>query len=215
MSVRVIAGLGNPGTRYDQTRHNVGFDLLNAFAKTCGGTWQDEARFRAHTAVVPIAGQSYLLVKPQTYMNESGWSLGEICRWRKLQPSDFLVIYDEYQIPVGQAKLSVKGGAGGHNGIADILQRLGGSFIRYRIGIGPAEKPLVPLKDFVLGHFTEGERAELERQFPRFLADLQLLLRAGVERAMNQINQRPSQPKHERQDPPPIPGDGDSGHPRL
>lgn len=190
MSVRVIVGLGNPGPRYDETRHNAGFRVVDALAAAEGATWREESRYRAHTASVILRGHPVLLAKPQTFMNESGYTVGELCRYLKLRPAEICVVYDEYQVPVGGLKVSTSGGPGGHNGISSIVGRIGGDFVRYRIGIGPDKKPSMVLSDFVLGAFAESERARFEASFERYLEGLRQLVAEGPLRAMNLLNQR-------------------------
>lgn len=190
MSVRVIAGLGNPGATYDGTRHNIGFTLVDALAQRAGVRWKNESGFCAHTACVEFNGRTVLLCKPQTYMNESGRSIGQLLRFYKWAIADLVVIYDEYQIPLAECKLSLRGSAGGHNGIASILAHCGDGFCRYRIGIGPEQKPPMPLTDFVLGRFTESERQVLSNRLPVLLDGVEHIVRAGPMLAMNHLNQR-------------------------
>jgi PTH1 family peptidyl-tRNA hydrolase len=194
MSVRVIVGLGNPGPRYDKTRHNAGFCVLDALAEAEGVSWREESRYRAHTASVILRGNPVLLAKPQTFMNESGYTVGELCRFLKLRPPEICVVYDEYQVPVGGLKVCASGGPGGHNGISSIVGRIGGDFVRYRIGIGPEEKPSQVLSDFVLGPFNEKERASFEASLAHYLDGLRLLVQEGPLRAMNTLNQRSKPP---------------------
>lgn len=190
MSVRVVVGLGNPGPHYDKTRHNIGFALVDALAAREGAQWKDQARFCAHTTSVVIAGQSVLLAKPQTFMNESGRSVGAICRYYRWEISDVCVVHDEYQLPVGQLKMSIGGGAGGHNGIRDIIAKVAAEFVRFRIGIGPSEKPQMSLTEFVLGRFTEAEQRCLEAEWPKFIEGIDLLVGDGQVRAMNTLNRK-------------------------
>jgi peptidyl-tRNA hydrolase, PTH1 family len=190
MPVRVIAGLGNPGATYDGTRHNVGFLLVDTLAQKAGVRWKIESKFCAHTATVELCGRSVLLCKPQTYMNESGRSIGQLLRFYKWAVEDLVVVYDEYQIPLAECKLSLRGSAGGHNGIASILAHCGDGFSRYRIGIGPTEKPPMALTDFVLGKFTETEREILSNRLPGLLDGVHHIIQAGPLQAMNHLNQR-------------------------
>lgn len=194
MSVRVIVGLGNPGPRYDGTRHNIGFHVVDALAQAGGANWRDEPRYRAHTTTVTLENRPVLLAKPQTYMNASGRAVGEICRYLKLQPAEICVVYDELQLPVGGLKVSLQGGPGGHNGIADLIQRIGPKFVRYRIGIGAGEKSSDSLTDFVLGRFTEVERTTVEANLVRYLDGLRLIIAQGPVLAMNSLNQKPKPP---------------------
>jgi peptidyl-tRNA hydrolase, PTH1 family len=217
MSVRVVVGLGNPGPLYDRTRHNIGFTLVDALASREGVRWKDQARFCAHTASVVIAGQPVLLAKPQTFMNASGRAVGSLCRYHRWSPGEVCVVYDEYQLPVGQWKLSIGGGAGGHNGISDIVAKVAPDFVRFRIGIGPSEKPAMRLTDFVLGRFTDAEQGLLDIAWPRLLEGLDLLLREGPQRAMNSLNRRSKTKsiKDESDGNETLPGHRDSEHPGL
>lgn len=192
MSVRVIVGLGNPGARYDRTRHNVGFRVLDALAQVAGGSWREERRFCAHTATVTFAGASLVLAKPLTFMNESGRTVGELCRFLKLKPAEVCVVFDEIQTPVGGLKVSIGGGSGGHNGVRSIIDRIGGEFVRYRIGIAPLSGKREPevLADFVLSPFAEGEQQRFEENLGRYVAGLRQIVAEGPILAMNTLNQR-------------------------
>lgn len=189
-SVRVIAGLGNPGRRYDGTRHNVGFEAVDRLASTHSASWQPESRFCAHAASIEIAGQPVLLLKPQTFMNASGKAIGQVCRFYKWHPASVLVVFDEFQMDLGRTKLALQGSSGGHNGVEDIIRLLGNAFPRYRIGIAPAEKTLCSMTDTVLGKFTPEETLTLANSWERILSELELIVRKGPQLAMNTINQR-------------------------
>ncbi|MFP4281483.1 MAG: aminoacyl-tRNA hydrolase [Opitutales bacterium] len=217
MKVRVVVGLGNPGRHYDKTRHNIGFALVDALATREGATWRDNARFCAHTCSVVIAGRPVLLVKPQTFMNESGRAVGAVCRYHRWTADEVAVVYDEYQLPVGQLKVAMGGGAGGHNGIRDLIAKGLAGVVRIRIGIGPSEKPRTTLTDFVLGRFTAAEEQTLEQVWPNLLGGLDQVLRDGPEQAMNTLNRRPKSTTtlNESSDNAQLPGDRDSGHPGL
>lgn len=193
MSVRVIVGLGNPGSRYEKTRHNIGFRVVDALAEQAKASWRDNSGFCAHTASIVSDGNPILLAKPQTYMNDSGRSVSSICRQMKLKPAEVCVVYDEIQIPVGEAKLSQGGGAGGHNGIESLIQLMGQAFIRYRIGVGAANRAESTLTDYVLGPFSEEEEACIASNLSRFVDGIRLLLRVGPLLSMNQINQKRKQ----------------------
>lgn len=199
MSIAVIAGLGNPGQKYRNTRHNIGFDVVDRLALKCGGTWRAEARFEAEVAMVEVDQRRLLLVKPQTYMNDSGRSLGAVLRYHKLDSKSLLVIYDDITLDLGRAKLSVTGSAGGHNGITDLLEKVESGFARYRIGIGAKPIKEMDLADYVLSQFKPAEREILTERMPDFLDHIRLIVDKGVETAFNIINQRtPSM--HERSD---------------
>ena len=197
MSIAVIAGLGNPGQKYRDTRHNIGFDVVDQLAVKLVGEWRSEARFEAELATVQAGERKLLLVKPQTYMNDSGRALGAVLRYHKLETESLLVIYDDLTLDLGRAKLSVNGSAGGHNGIADLLGQLGSGFVRYRIGIGAKPIKEMDLADYVLSRFKPAEREILTGRMPGYLDHLRLIIDKDIETAFNIINQR-TPTTHER-----------------
>lgn len=190
MVITLIAGLGNPGKDYENTRHNVGFWLLDAFAKELQVEWKAEKKFQAEMASFVTEAGRYYLVKPRMYMNNSGRCLRKVCDYLKISSSQILVIYDEINLSIGNVKVTVSGSAGGHNGIADLLQHFGHDFKRYRIGIGGKAQQELTLTEHVLGKFTEGEKQVLTNQSQKYIQDLKLLLEKGIEEAMKDINQR-------------------------
>jgi len=190
MSIAVIAGLGNPGLKYRNTRHNIGFDVVNRLAVGLGGSWRVEARFEAEVAAVQAGANKLLLAKPLTYMNNSGRSLGALLRYHKFGPESMLVIYDDLTLELGRAKLSVKGSAGGHNGIANLLELVGPGFARYRIGIGSKPNKEMDLADYVLSQFKPAESQIFTQRMPEFLDHIRLIVDKGIESAFNIINQR-------------------------
>ena len=189
-SIGVIAGLGNPGSEYRLTRHNLGFRVVDFLAEREGVSWKKESGFEAELARVSVCGRPILLVKPLTFMNESGRSLNLLCRYYKMQPEAFVVICDEVQLPLGGAKITLKGSAGGHNGIESVLEHLGEGFVRYRLGIGPMSNSKISLKNFVLGKFRPDEEEVVNKKMAEYLAGLKLLVDSGPILAMNQINQK-------------------------
>jgi PTH1 family peptidyl-tRNA hydrolase len=189
-SVRVIAGLGNPEARYDGTRHNIGFAAVDRLAEAYSASWKAESRMCAHTATIEIAGHPVLLLKPQTYMNASGKAIGNVCRFYKWSPKSVMVVVDEFQLPLGQTKLSLRGSGGGHNGVDDIIQRFGPEFPRFRIGISPTEPTLASMSDYVLGKFTSGEINTLATCWERILTEMKSVIQKGPVLASNTINQR-------------------------
>lgn len=199
MSIAVIAGLGNPGSKYRNTRHNIGFALVDQLAAKHGAAWKHEARFEAEVAVLPLDGRKLMLLKPQTYMNHSGRALGAALRYRKLPAETMLVIYDDLTLGLGRTKLSVNGSAGGHNGIADLLAQVGPGFARYRVGIGAKPHPEMDLADYVLSLFNRDEQTLLADRRAEFIEQIHLILNQGPAAAMNTINQRKATP-HERND---------------
>src|SRR3954468_9947604 len=155
MSVTLIAGLGNPGREYAATRHNLGFTVIDALAAAEGLKWKSESRFESETARWDVrAGVTRLLVKPQTYMNDSGRALRLLLDFHKVPVDALIVAYDDLTIDTGRVKVSVSGSAGGHNGIASLLEHLGNGFVRYRLGIGAPRPADMDIKDFVLGKFS-------------------------------------------------------------
>jgi PTH1 family peptidyl-tRNA hydrolase len=199
MPIAVIAGLGNPGSKYRNTRHNIGFALVDQLAAKYGATWKHEARFEAEVAVIQHDERKLMLLKPQTFMNASGRSLGTALRYRKQSTDSMLVIYDDLTLDLGRIKLSVSGSAGGHNGIADILTQVGAGFARFRVGIGAKPHKEMDLSDYVLSKFSKDEQSILTDRSPIFLDHLHLILNQGIESSMNTINQRKATP-HERND---------------
>ncbi len=191
MSLSLVAGLGNPGRDYQETRHNLGWILLDAFAREKGLVWQVQSQLEAEIAKWSRPGQpACILLKPLTYMNDSGRALAAAARYFKVAPTDIAVVYDEYTIELGRLKVSIGGSAGGHNGVASVLQHLGDGFVRYRLGIGPKQPAQIDLKDFVLGKFTPSQQSLVTQSLPHFLQGLDLLVTHGAEKAMNTLNRK-------------------------
>jgi len=191
MSISLVAGLGNPGREYEKTRHNLGFIVIEAFARKLGLAWKKQAQFEAETARWDRSPeQTFVFAKPQTFMNESGRSLQALAGFYKIEPASVFVIYDDLTIDLGLVKVSVTGSAGGHNGVASLLEHLGDGFIRYRLGIGPKQPQQIDLKDFVLGKFTPEQQTLVDQKLDHYLSGLKLLLENGADQAMNSLNRR-------------------------
>jgi len=191
MSISLLLGLGNPGREYAETRHNLGWRLLDALADREGLTWKSQPAFQAETTRWDHpSGRPILLAKPQTFMNESGRAARLLTSYFKVPNAAVAVVYDDLTLDLGQVKVTLRGSAGGHNGIADIIARLGDGCSRFRLGIGPKQPPEMDLKDFVLGKFTPEQRQQVESALPTFLSGLDLLLTSGPDRAMNLLNRR-------------------------
>jgi PTH1 family peptidyl-tRNA hydrolase len=191
MSILLVAGLGNPGREYAKTRHNAGFAVIDALAARHALAWRRQLRFPAAVARWERApGTACLLAKPATFMNESGHALRALVDFHQVPPAGIIVIYDDLAIELGRVKISVRGSAGGHNGVASLLEHLGGGFIRYRIGIGPKHPPEMDLKDFVLGKFTPDEQTVFNHHLTTYVDGLGLLIAQGPAQAMNQLNRR-------------------------
>lgn len=186
----VIVGLGNPTAQYEGTRHNAGFDVIDVLAEKYNIS-VDARKCRAFCGKGVIAGQKVLLVKPQTYMNLSGESVGGIVNYYKIDPeSDLLVIYDDISLDVGQLRIRKKGSAGGHNGIKSIIAHLGTTvFPRIKVGVG--EKPKnYDLADYVLGHFSKQERELMEEGYEHVSDAVEQIVQGEIEAAMNVFNKK-------------------------
>lgn len=190
MSIALVAGLGNPGRGYEGTRHNLGWIVLDSLAQRHHLTWKPDGRFDAEIARWDEAGRTLYLVKPQSFMNDSGRPLRQLASFYKVPTSTIIVAYDDIALELGSVKVSVRGSPGGHNGVASLLEHLGDGFLRYRLGIGPKQPPQMDIKDFVLGSFTLEQRQFLTQKLDRLVAGLELLIREGPDRAMNQLNRR-------------------------
>jgi PTH1 family peptidyl-tRNA hydrolase len=174
--MQLFVGLGNPGSRYARNRHNIGFMAVDEIARVHGaGPWRK--RFQAETAEAVIAGQKVLLLKPQTYMNESGRAVGEALNFFKLTLSALTVFYDELDLPPAKLRVKAGGGNAGHNGLRSITAHCGNDYRRVRLGIGhPGLKPMV--QGHVLGDFGKAEEAWVE-DLCRIIADNVSLLAKG------------------------------------
>src|SRR5215467_4879750 len=191
--MKLVVGLGNPGSEYEHTRHNVGFRVVDKLASKLGWKWS-ERRNRAILASGSIGLEKVVLAKPLTYMNLSGQSVGELVRWYKIQPEDVLVVYDELDLPIGKIRLRAKGSAAGHNGLRDIIHHLHTSnFPRLRIGIGRSAKSYIKGKDHVLGVPTHDERELLEIGEDRAVDAIEMVIRQGISSTMNVVNTDPEE----------------------
>lgn len=191
MSVTLIAGLGNPGREYAGTRHNLGFTVVEALAAAEGLKWKSTTRFEAATARWDVRpGVTRLLVKPATFMNDSGRALRGLLDFHQAAVSDLIVAYDDLTIDTGWVKVSVRGSAGGHNGVASLLEHLGGGFVRYRLGINGPRPAGMDLKDFVLGKFSPEQTKLIDQKLTSFVDGLRLLINRGPAEAMNLLNRR-------------------------
>lgn len=184
----VIAGLGNPGREYENTRHNIGFRVIDDIAKK----YQIAMLERKHRAVIGkgcIDGQRVILVKPLTYMNLSGESIREVTDYYRVDvTTQLVVVSDDISLDVGQLRIRKKGSSGGHNGLKNIILHLGSEdFARIRIGV--SDKPQgYDLKDYVLGHFTDGEIKALEETSQKAEQAIRMILQGDVDGAMNRYN---------------------------
>jgi len=162
--MKLICGLGNPGDKYDQTRHNIGFRILDELARQEGADFSE--KWNGQMAEISIDGEKTLLLKPNTFMNLSGQAVVKFAHYYKIEPEDILVVYDDVDLPLGEIRFRKSGGPGTHNGMKSIIQELGGqNFPRLRIGIesrGVTAPEQMGLADFVLARFTKEEEEKLE-----------------------------------------------------
>lgn len=190
MSISLVAGLGNPGREYTDTRHNFGWRVIDGLARRHGLSWRESSRYQAQVARWDRPTNTIWFVKPLTYMNESGLSVGPLMRFHKMEPQQVVAVYDDLTLDLGLLKLTQTGSSGGHNGVASMLEHVGEGFARFRLGIGPKQPPEMDLKDFVLGKFTPEQLQIIDNNLENTLNALELLLNQGITRAMNQINRR-------------------------
>jgi PTH1 family peptidyl-tRNA hydrolase len=183
--MQIIAGLGNPGAKYANNRHNVGFMTADAIVRRHSfSPWSK--KFQAEIATGEIAGEKVLLIKPQTFMNLSGQAVGEAMRFYKLTPADVTVLYDEIDLAPGKLRIKIGGGAGGHNGIRSTDQHIGQSYRRVRIGVGhPGVKELV--HGHVLGDFSKADAEWLDPLINAIADNADLLVKRDDAGLMNKI----------------------------
>jgi len=185
--MRLVVGLGNPGRRYRGTRHNVGWEVIDLLARRFGIRVEEEQE-EALVGPGTIAGCAVLLAKPQQYMDESGGAVRALVRRYGLAPQDLLVVYDDVDLPVGVIRIRPRGSAGGHHGMASIIEALGTQEIpRVRIGIG---RPQGDPAEYVLSRFSPEERPIIEEAVERAADAVETVFREGVEVAMNRFNRR-------------------------
>ena len=189
--IRLIAGLGNPGREYERTRHNAGYWWVDAIAEKRRAAWKKESKFAGSTARIEEGGRDFWLLKPATYMNESGRSLGAFMRFYRIEPAELLVVHDELDLPPGTVRLKMGGGTGGHNGLTDIIEVLGTKeFWRLRVGIGhPGDKNRVP--DYVLEKPRREEQELIDPPFDRSLDLLPRLATGRLQDAMAWLHTSP------------------------
>jgi peptidyl-tRNA hydrolase, PTH1 family len=185
---RLIVGLGNPGAKYDRTRHNIGFDLIDQLSKRWQIPVSDQKRFQGMVGEGWVARQKIVLLKPQTFMNLSGQSVRSVLDWYKLEPTEVLVLYDDLDLPLGKLRIRLSGSAGGHNGMKSIISHLGTpTFPRLRMGIGKSQDETI---SHVLGKFSAAESAIVTDVLQLSADAVELSLGSGVEKAMNKYNNR-------------------------
>ena len=186
-TVKLIVGLGNPGSKYEETRHNAGFLLLDEIARAYGATFSPDKKFRGETARVTIANRDVRLLKPDTFMNLSGESVQPMASFYRIDIEEVLVAHDELDIPPGTVKLKRSGGHGGHNGLRDIIKHCGRDFIRVRLGIGhPGNAKQV--SSFVLKRVPSSEQKLLQDSIDDVVRELPDIIAGDLEKAMKVLH---------------------------
>ena len=186
--MKIIVTLGNPGSKYANTRHNAGFIFADKFAQKLSCSFSLENKFRAEIAKGEYNTQAVWIIKPQTFMNLSGESLRAFINFYKTELKDIIVVYDDIDLPIGKIRFKANGSAGGHNGIKSIIQH-GGSekFDRLKIGIGP-QPPYMKSEDYVLGQFSQDERKNLDETMNKALEAMLFYIDNDLYKAQNKYN---------------------------
>jgi len=189
----LIAGLGNPGPRYQATRHNLGFRVIDELARQCGvQATAFRERFHGELASARLGSEELWLLRPLTFMNDSGRSVQAACTFYKIKPSELIVVHDELDLPFNDVRLKKGGGDGGNRGVRSVTAALGPDYIRIRLGIGrPPPDFRGDPADFVLQAFASAELEAVEQMVSRATEAVSLVTSVGLEKAMNRINQRP------------------------
>lgn len=188
----IIAGLGNPGSKYENTRHNMGFKAIDAMASEFGID-VNRAKFKGLIGEGRIGSEKVILLKPQTYMNLSGQSVREIMNFYKIPEENLIVIYDDFDLPIGSIRVRKSGGPGTHNGMKSVVQELGSrKFPRVRVGIGSSDGSTI---QFVVGKVGKDEQQILNEAAEAAASAAADIIRIGIENAMNIHNTRKSEKK--------------------
>ncbi len=187
--MRIIVGLGNPGDKYQNTRHNAGFLVLGELADRYGCSFSYESKFKSEIAKCTINCEQVMLLKPQTFMNLSGEALALVMNYFKCDISDIIVVFDDISLDLGNLRFRPNGSDGGHNGIKSIVNNLGGnkSFVRLKVGIGP-QPPFMPSERFVLGEFASAEKDLLQNTVKVSANAIECFLKSGISEAQNKFN---------------------------
>ncbi len=189
---KLVVGLGNPGKEYAGTRHNIGFDVVERVAGKLDCSLRKKLKFAAEVGEVTLDSGKIMFAKPQTFMNRSGASVVALVNWTKVLPAEVLVIVDDADLPLGQLRLRLSGGSGGHNGLRSIIEALGGNeeFVRLRIGIGRTLPAGADISGHVLGRFSAAERKEVAAAVETAVDAVECCFRDGFAVAMNRFNRR-------------------------
>jgi PTH1 family peptidyl-tRNA hydrolase len=187
----LVAGLGNPGPEYTDHRHNIGFQVVEALARSHALTFSRRKEIKAHVAQGRIAGRAVLLAKPQTYMNLSGRSVGRLQRTYEIPPEQILIVYDDLDLPLGRLRMRPEGGSGGHKGMRSIIDVLGTqAFPRLRVGVDRPPGRMDPA-EYVLRPFDEEEQELRDKVLERAVAAIECWLVDGIVAAMDKFNRPP------------------------
>ena len=184
--MKIVVGLGNPGAQYANTPHSVGFEAVDAIAAAIGASWEEKRQFKCLMARGTFAGQAVMLVKPQTFMNLSGESVAPVVKYHNATPADLLVVQDDIDLPVGRMRIRKNGSCGGHNGVRNIIERLGTpEFARLKLGVGKDKSDVIA---HVLGKFDPASRRTMDLVVAEAVKAAEAILRNGADRAMNAYN---------------------------
>lgn len=184
--MKVVVGLGNPGAQYANTPHSVGFETVDAIAAEIGASWETKKAFNCQMARGSFGGVPVLLVKPQTYMNLSGDSVAPVVKYHNATAADLVVVQDDIDLPAGRLRIRTAGSCGGHNGIRNIIERLGTpAFTRLKLGVGKDRANVI---GHVLGKFDPETRKTMDLVVAESVKAVALILKEGVARAMNAYN---------------------------
>ena len=184
--MKVVVGLGNPGAQYANTPHSVGFEVVDRIAADCGAAWEEKRQFRCLMAKADFAGQAVLLVKPQTFMNLSGDSVAPVVKYHNATAADLVVVQDDIDLAVGRIRIRKAGSCGGHNGVRNIIERLGTqAFVRLKLGVGKERGNVI---GHVLGKFDPETRKTMDLVVEESARAVAAILRDGPDAAMNAFN---------------------------
>jgi PTH1 family peptidyl-tRNA hydrolase len=185
--IRIIAGLGNPGEKYERTLHNAGFWFVDELARKYGGSFRYEKKFDAEYCRINLQGEDIWLVKPQSYMNQSGGPIRGVLDYYRLTIAELLVAHDEIDLPPGTTRLKLGGGHGGHNGLRDIIRHCGAEFLRLRLGVGhPGEKDMVT--NYVLKRGSAETEDAIQRDIDDAMGVIPELVDGEINAAMKKLH---------------------------
>ena len=184
--MKIIVGLGNPGAQYANTPHSIGFETVDAIASEIGAVWEEKRQFKCHWAKGTFAGSPVILAKPQTFMNLSGESVAPLVKYSNATAAELLVIQDDIDLPVGRMRIRAGGSCGGHNGVRNIIERLGTPlFVRLKLGVGKDKSNVI---GFVLGKFAPEARSVMNRVVAEAVKAAAAIVKSGPQTAMNVYN---------------------------